>query len=99
MPYRDSVLPNWSLRLISELDAADWRAESVATDSILSKGKLLSRVEDRWCSLMLEDTKTVGRDAYRGNPTWRTNSANRGSERIASSAKLLFKDSSSQSCS
>lgn len=30
MAYCDCVLPNWSLRLISELDAADRRAESVA---------------------------------------------------------------------
>lgn len=31
----DSVLPDWSLRLISEIDAADRRAEALQKDSAL----------------------------------------------------------------
>src|ERR1700751_2538423 len=36
---------------------------------------------------------------YCGSPTFRTNSANRGSERIGSSKKAVFKPSSHLSCS
>ena len=36
---------------------------------------------------------------YCGSPTFRTSSANRGSERMGSSNKLVFKSPSSQSCS
>jgi hypothetical protein len=46
-----------------------------------------------------EGEESSGGLRYCGSPTFRTSSANRGSERMGSSGKSAFKPTSSRSCS